>query len=47
VTARVEGNLKVNDQIVALGAHLLQEGREVRVATSDAGMTRVSHEVAK
>jgi RND family efflux transporter MFP subunit len=47
VTARVEGDLKVNDQIVALGAHLLQEGREVRVATSDAGMTRVSHEVAK
>lgn len=45
--ARVEGNLKVNDRIVALGAHLLQEGREVRVATSDAGMSGVNHEVVK
>lgn len=37
--ARIEGNLKVNDQIVALGAHLLQEGKDVRVATSDAGIS--------
>lgn len=45
--ARVEGNLKVNDRIVALGAHLLKEGSEVRVATSDAGMQSVNLEVAK
>jgi len=38
-TARVEGNLKLNDQIVALGAHLLKEGDEVRVASSDAGIS--------
>jgi RND family efflux transporter MFP subunit len=38
-TARVEGNLKVNDQIVTLGAHLLHEGEKVRVATSDAGIS--------
>lgn len=30
--AQVEGDLKANDQIVTLGAHLLQEGKEVRVA---------------
>jgi RND family efflux transporter MFP subunit len=36
-TARVEGNLKVNEQIVTLGAHLLQEGRQVRVAMSGSG----------
>jgi RND family efflux transporter MFP subunit len=34
-TARVEGNLKIDEQIVTLGAHLLQEGKKVRVATSD------------
>lgn len=45
--ARVEGNIKINDRIVALGAHLLQEGREVRVATSDAGMSGVNHGVVK
>lgn len=33
--ARVEGDLKVNDQIVALGAHLLHEGDEVRVVTNE------------
>lgn len=34
-TARIEGNLKVNDQIIALGAHLLHEGEKVRVATNE------------
>nr|WP_294839882.1 efflux RND transporter periplasmic adaptor subunit [uncultured Methylotenera sp.] len=36
-TARIDGNLNVNDQIVGLGAHLLHEGEKVRVATNDAG----------
>lgn len=45
--ARVEGDLKVNDRIVALGAHLLKEGREVRIATSDTGVSGVNHEVVK
>lgn len=45
--ARVEGDLKVNDRIVALGAHLLKEGREVRVATSDASMSGMNHGVVK
>lgn len=35
--ARVVGNLKVNDQVIALGAHLLHEGEKVRVATNDLG----------
>lgn len=37
--ARVEGNLKINDQIITLGAHLLHEGEKVRVAASDAGIS--------
>ncbi len=32
-TAHIESNLKVNDQIVALGAHLLHGGEKVRVAS--------------
>ncbi len=46
-TARVEGDLKVNDQIVALGAHLLHEGDEVRVATSEAGIAALNLGEAK
>ena len=34
--ARVAGQLKLGDQVVALGAHLLREGEKVRVASSDA-----------
>lgn len=34
-TARIEGNLNVNDQIIGLGAHLLHEGEKVRLATDD------------
>lgn len=45
--AHVEGNLKVNDQIVTLGAHLLHEGDQVRVATSDAGKSGAEHGVVK
>lgn len=30
--ARIESKLKVNDQIIALGAHLLHDGEKVRVA---------------
>ena len=41
--ARIEGNLKVNDQIITLGAHLLHEGEKVRVATSDAGISGLKH----
>jgi RND family efflux transporter MFP subunit len=32
-SARIDSNLEVNDQIVALGAHLLHQGEKVRVAT--------------
>lgn len=42
-TARIEGNLKVNDQIITLGAHLLHQGEVVRVATSDAGISGLNH----
>lgn len=45
--ARVEGDLEVNDQIVALGAHLLHEGDEVRVATSEAGIAALNLGEAK
>jgi RND family efflux transporter MFP subunit len=41
--ARIEGNLKVNDQIVTLGAHLLHEGEKVRVETSNAGISGLKH----
>ncbi|WP_223547814.1 efflux RND transporter periplasmic adaptor subunit [Pseudomonas sp. A-B-19] len=34
-TVRVAGDLKVGEQIVALGAHLLREGEEVRVPQQD------------
>ncbi|MDM0042589.1 efflux RND transporter periplasmic adaptor subunit [Variovorax sp. J22G21] len=34
--AQVAGQLKQGDQVVALGAHLLREGEQVRVATSAA-----------
>lgn len=40
--ARVEGNLKVNDQIIGLGAHLLHEGEKVRVATSNDGSSSLN-----
>ncbi|ACT46998.1 efflux RND transporter periplasmic adaptor subunit [Methylotenera mobilis] len=37
-SARIDSNLKLNEQIVALGAHLLHQGEKVRVATdSDLG----------
>lgn len=32
-SARIDSKLEVNDQIVALGAHLLHQGEKVRVAT--------------
>jgi RND family efflux transporter MFP subunit len=34
-TVRVAGDLKVGEQIVALGAHLLREGKEVRLPRQD------------
>jgi RND family efflux transporter MFP subunit len=40
--ARVEGNLNINDQIIALGAHLLHEGQKVRVATNDNGSSSLN-----
>lgn len=42
-TVHVNGNLQLNDQIVALGAHLLRNGENVRVAagsTDSAGLNR-------
>lgn len=45
-SARVTGQLKAGDLIVALGAHLLREGEQVRVAspTSAAAVMGASHE---
>lgn len=45
-TARIEGNLNVNDQIIGLGAHLLHEGEKVRVATNDAGNSDLNSSVS-
>jgi multidrug efflux pump subunit AcrA (membrane-fusion protein) len=38
-SARVAGQLKQGDRIVALGAHLLREGEQVRVADQAAAAT--------
>lgn len=38
--ARVTGQLKQGDRVVALGAHLLREGEQVRIATPAAGGAR-------
>ncbi|MDP9919106.1 RND family efflux transporter MFP subunit [Variovorax boronicumulans] len=38
--AQIAGQLKQGDQVVALGAHLLREGEQVRVATSAATPAR-------
>lgn len=35
-SAQISGQLKQGDQIVALGAHLLQEGEQVRIGTQTA-----------
>jgi multidrug efflux pump subunit AcrA (membrane-fusion protein) len=35
--ARVAGELRVGDRIVALGAHLLREGAQVRIAANGSG----------
>lgn len=45
--ARVEGNLKVNDQIITLGAHLLHEGEKVKVATNDSRISALNNGEAK
>lgn len=45
--ARVEGNLKVNDQIITLGAHLLHEGEKVKVATNDLHISALNNGEAK
>ncbi len=42
-TARVEGNLKVNDQIITLGAHLLHEAEKVRIATNDSRISGLNN----
>ncbi|CAD5201522.1 efflux RND transporter periplasmic adaptor subunit [Pseudomonas sp. FEN] len=41
--ARVAGDLKVGEQIVALGAHLLRDGEEVRVSRQDDASVAGSH----
>jgi RND family efflux transporter MFP subunit len=41
--ARVAGDLKVGEQIVALGAHLLRDGEEVRLAQPDGVKVAGSH----
>lgn len=41
--ARVAGDLKVGEQIVALGAHLLRDGEEVRVPGQDQANVAGSH----
>ncbi|MDP3745313.1 MAG: efflux RND transporter periplasmic adaptor subunit [Methylotenera sp.] len=42
-TARLEGNLKVDDQIITLGAHLLHEGEKVRVAANDSRISALNN----
>jgi len=37
-SARITGQLKQGDRVVALGAHLLHEGEQVRVASQDVAM---------
>lgn len=39
--ARVAGDLRAGDRIVALGAHLLREGDQVRIAAIGTGATKV------
>lgn len=39
-SAQIAGQLKQGDRIVALGAHLLQEGEQVRVGTQTAAMAQ-------
>ncbi|GLQ91982.1 efflux RND transporter periplasmic adaptor subunit [Dyella acidisoli] len=39
-SARVTGQLKQGDRVVALGAHLLHDGEQVRVASQDVAMAR-------
>ncbi|WP_312807025.1 efflux RND transporter periplasmic adaptor subunit [Comamonas sp.] len=41
-SAQVTGQLKQGDQIVALGAHLLQEGEQVRVGTQTTHITQAA-----
>jgi RND family efflux transporter MFP subunit len=41
-TARVEGDIKAGDQVVSLGAQLLHEGEQVRLATSDSQTASVA-----
>jgi hypothetical protein len=41
--ARVAGDLKVGEQIVALGAHLLRDGEEVKVPRQDGANIAGSH----
>ncbi|MFJ1300683.1 efflux RND transporter periplasmic adaptor subunit [Pseudomonadota bacterium AL_CKDN230030165-1A_HGKHYDSX7] len=38
-TARVDGDLRAGEQVVALGAHLLQQGEKVRLSSSTADGT--------
>jgi RND family efflux transporter MFP subunit len=45
--ARVVGNLKVNDLVIALGAHLLHEGEKVRIASNDSGPSSLKNGEAK
>jgi len=37
--ARVKGNLKLEEQVVSLGAHLLHEGEPVRLLGQDEATT--------
>jgi len=41
-TARVQGDLKAGDRVVALGAHLLHEGEQVRAEARDAVSDKAS-----
>jgi hypothetical protein len=36
-SASIAGNLKAGDRVVALGAHLLHEGEQVRVTADQVG----------
>lgn len=45
--ARVAGDLRAGDRIIALGAHLLREGEQVRIAAIGSGATQASGEGAQ
>ncbi len=46
-TASIVGNVKAGDRVVALGAHLLHEGEQVRIAGQDVASAETLNRVAR